>query len=178
MNWGMCLLTRDPKSWDFSPVMWKPCSLHRLFWNPAWVFPYGSDSEECVCSVGDTGLIPVLGRSPGEGHGNPLQYSCLENPMDRGAWQATVHGIVESDLTDRLTHTHGVPIRTRVWRGLAWPFPLQLCSCAWQDSLKADRATADRHTQPKCDHRRNSPAKQLPKSSSAKSFRDKLLRVH
>ena len=47
-------------------------------------------------SVGDLGLIPGLGRSPGEGNGNPLQYSCLENPMDRGAWQATVHGVAKS----------------------------------------------------------------------------------
>ena len=55
------------------------------------------------------GLIPGLGRSPGEGHGNPLQYSCLENPMDRGVWQATVHGItkVRHNLaTKQHTHTH------------------------------------------------------------------------
>ena len=45
--------------------------------------------------VRDAGLIPRLGRSPGEGNGNSLQYSCLENPMDRGAWQATVHGVVK-----------------------------------------------------------------------------------
>jgi len=56
-------------------------------------FPHGSDGKESACNVGDLGLIPGLGRSPGEGNGNPLQYSCLENPMDRGAWWATVHGI-------------------------------------------------------------------------------------
>ena len=49
--------------------------------------------------IRDTDLIPGLGRSPGEGHGNPLQYSCLENPMDRGAWWATVHTVAESDKT-------------------------------------------------------------------------------
>ena len=59
-------------------------------------FPGGSDSKESACSVGDLGLIPELGRSPGGGHGNPLQYSCLENPMDRGAWRATVHGVTKS----------------------------------------------------------------------------------
>jgi len=51
-------------------------------------FPGGSDGKESVCSVGDLGSIPGSGRSPGEGNGNPLQYPCLENPMDRGAWQA------------------------------------------------------------------------------------------
>jgi len=50
--------------------------------------------------IRDMGLIPGLGMSPGGGHGNPLQYSCLENPMDRGAWQATVRGVTESDPTE------------------------------------------------------------------------------
>ena len=50
----------------------------------------------------DVGSIPGLGRSPGEGHGNPLQYSCLENPMDRGPWQATVHGRQESATTEHM----------------------------------------------------------------------------
>ena len=49
-----------------------------------------------ACNAADLGLIPGLGRSPGEGNGNPLQYSCLENPMDRGAWWATVHGVAKS----------------------------------------------------------------------------------
>ena len=49
-------------------------------------FPGGSNSKESTCTGGDLDLIPGLGRSPGGGHGNPLQYSCLENPMDRGAW--------------------------------------------------------------------------------------------
>ena len=55
--------------------------------------------KKSVCNAGDTGdvgLIPRLGRSPGGGHGNPLQYSCQENPMDGGAWQATVHGVRKS----------------------------------------------------------------------------------
>ena len=52
-----------------------------------------SVGKESACSAGHPGLIPGSGRSPGEGNGNPLQYSCLENPTDRGAWQATVHGV-------------------------------------------------------------------------------------
>ena len=58
--------------------------------------PGGSDSKESAYSAGDPGLIPGLGRSLGEGSGNPLQYPCLENPMDRGAWQATVHGVAKN----------------------------------------------------------------------------------
>ena len=54
--------------------------------------------------IRDAVSIPVLGRSPGEGHGNPLQYSCLENPMERGAWQAIVHGVAQSDKTEVIYH--------------------------------------------------------------------------
>ena len=59
-------------------------------------FPGGSDGKESVCCAGDPGLIPGLGRSPEERNGYPLQYSCLENSMDRGAWQATVYGVTKS----------------------------------------------------------------------------------
>ena len=59
-------------------------------------FPGGSDGKASACNAGDPGSIPGLGRSPGEGNGNPLQYSCLENPMDGGAWQATVHVVTKS----------------------------------------------------------------------------------
>ena len=56
----------------------------------------GKDGKESACKAGDLGLIPGSGRSTGEGNGNPLQYSCLENSMDRGAWQAIVHGAAKS----------------------------------------------------------------------------------
>ena len=59
-------------------------------------FPGGSDGKESACDAGYVVLIPEWGRSPGEGNGNPLQYSCLENPMDEGAWWATVHGVAQS----------------------------------------------------------------------------------
>ena len=59
-------------------------------------FPGGSDGTKSACNAGDPGLIPGLGISSGEGNGNPLQYSCLENPMDRRAWQAIVHGVIKN----------------------------------------------------------------------------------
>ena len=59
-------------------------------------FPAVSDGKESACNAGDVGLIPGLGRSPGEGNGNPFQYSCLENPMDRGAWRDTDRGVAKS----------------------------------------------------------------------------------
>ena len=59
-------------------------------------FPGGSEVKVSACNAGDLGSIPGSGRSPGEGNGNPLQYSCLENPMDGGAWWATVHLVTKS----------------------------------------------------------------------------------
>ena len=62
--------------------------------------PWWLSGKESACQAGDKGLIPGLGRSPGRGHGNPLQYSCLGNPRDRGAWWDAVHGVAkESDTT-------------------------------------------------------------------------------
>ena len=83
-------------------------------------FPGGSVSKDSACNAGDLGSIPGSGRSSGEGHGNPLQYSCLENPMDGGAWQATVHGItrVEHNLTTKPNQTKYN--NTWHWPGLFW----------------------------------------------------------
>ena len=69
-------------------------------------FPGGSDGKESACDAGDTGSILGWGRSPGEGTGNPLEYSCLGNPMDSGAWQATysLWGCKELDTTERLNN--------------------------------------------------------------------------
>ena len=70
------------------------CPLNHPF---SWKgFPGGSEVKASAHNAGDLGLIPGLGRSPGEGNGNPLQYSCLENPMDGRAWWATVHGVAKS----------------------------------------------------------------------------------
>ena len=69
-------------------------------------FPGGSDGKESACKAGDLDSIPGLGRSPAECNGYPLQYSCLKNSMDRGAWKATVHGVTDSQtwLSDQHTH--------------------------------------------------------------------------
>ena len=79
-------------------------------------FPDGSNGK--ACNAGDLGSIPGLRRSPGEGNGNPLQYSCLENPMDGGAWWATVRGVAESDTTEGL-HFHFHCTRTCLLMELA-----------------------------------------------------------
>ena len=65
-------------------------------------FPVAADGKESACNEGDPGSIPGSGRLPGEGNGYPVQYSCLENVMDRGAWQATTHGVTKSQT--QLSH--------------------------------------------------------------------------
>ena len=85
----------------FKTIPWVCCFLSFFFFFNVLVIQKkltgsGSDSKVAACSVGDPGLIPGLGRSPGEGNGNPLQYSCLKNSMDWGAWWAIVHGVAKS----------------------------------------------------------------------------------
>ena len=83
-------------------------SFHGIF--QARVLEWGAiafsddDGKECTCNVGNLGLIPGLARSPGGGHGNTLQYSYLEDPMDRGVWRATIHGVAKSQT--RLSTAH------------------------------------------------------------------------
>ena len=102
-------------------------------------FPGSSDSKASAYNVGDPGSIPGPGRSPGEGNGNPLQYSCLENPMDRGAWQATVHGFTKSwtRLSDWATTTMLLeqPSPTVNILGILWEIFLILCKIVTSSSL-------------------------------------------
>ena len=74
-------------SWSLSP------KLNKRYLLMLKGFPGGSDGKESACNMGDLGLIPASGRYAGEGNGYLLQYSCLGNPKERGAWQATVHGV-------------------------------------------------------------------------------------
>ena len=91
-----------------------------------WGFPGDSDRKESARNAGDLASIPGSGRCPGEGNGNPLQYSCLENPMDRGAWWATVHGV------------------TRVGHNLATkPPPLEISSPGGSDGKESARNAGD-----------------------------------
>ena len=101
-------------------------------------FPGGSDSKASACNVGDLGLIPGLGRSHVEGNGNPFQYSCLENYMDRGAWRATVYGIPKSQakLSD-LTHPHTYVWKNypnRVGKYIHYFSKLPLCVCEFGEN--------------------------------------------
>ena len=77
--------------------------INRALHKPSFVSPGGSDGKKSACNAGDLGSIPELGRSPGEWNGYPFQYSCVENPMDRATWWATVHGVQELDTTECLT---------------------------------------------------------------------------
>ena len=84
-------LVQESEKWKWSCSVVPDSLLYKYY-----SFPDSSVSKESACNLGDPGSIHGLGRSPGEGNGKPLQYSCLENPMDRGAWWAAVHGVAKS----------------------------------------------------------------------------------
>ena len=87
----------------------------------SWGFPGGSNGKESACSAGNPGSIPGLGRSPGEGNGNPLQYPCLENSLDRGAWRATVQRVITYSilLGRRRNQWWTCGLRNGFWEGVA-----------------------------------------------------------
>ena len=84
---------------SLEPFLWSVAVLQTSVSFPA-SYPGGSNGKESACNAEDLRSIPGSGRPPGGGNGNPLQYSCLENPMDRVAWQVTVHKVAELDMTE------------------------------------------------------------------------------
>ena len=86
------MVVREKTYREAGKAAWKISYLRLMRWG----FPGGSEVKASACNAGDSGSIPGSGRSPGEGNGTPLQYSCLENPMDVGAWWATVHRVAKS----------------------------------------------------------------------------------
>ena len=120
------------------------CRIHLQLPKQIIDFPGGSDGKASVYYVGDPGSIPGWGRSPGEGNGNPLQYSCLENPMDGGAWQATVHGVEKSqtrlsDFTSQIDNK-GFASGSAV-KNLPTMQEMQDQSLGWEDPLEEGMAT-------------------------------------
>ena len=119
-------------------------------------FPGGSEVKASACNAGDQGSIPGSGRPPGEGNGYPLRYSCLENSTDRGAWQASVHGVTKNMLLSHFSHVrfcvtpktaaHQAPrslgfSRQEHWSGLPCPSPGVLPDPGikpWSPALQAD----------------------------------------
>ena len=99
-------------------------------------FSSGSDGKESACNVGDPGSISGSGRSLGGGNGNLFKYSCLENSMDRGAWQVTVHGVAKSQTQPALSHTFAHGIRAHCYlisevlsvKDIAWKYINNSCS--------------------------------------------------
>ena len=108
-------------------------------------FPVSSDDKASACNAWDLDSIPGLGRCPGEGNGNPLQYPCLENPMDRGAWWATVHGVVRvgHDLATKPSN-HQWLIRTslvgQTVKCLPTMWETRVLSLGWEDPLEKEMA--------------------------------------
>ena len=109
-------------------------------------FPGGSDGKESTCNAGDPGFIPGLGRSPGEGNDYTLQYFCLENPMDRGAWRATVHGVAKNQT--RLNNTLGSVLYRKYYSLLCRWYLVPNSSVffsGWSQQRAGDDSTSPHH---------------------------------
>ena len=110
-----------------------------------WGFPHGSDGKESACNAGDPGSIPGLERSPGEGNGNPLQCSCLENPRDGEAWWAAIYGVAQSRTRlKRLSSSSSILWASLLAQTLKNPpamQDIQVQSFGWEDRLEKGMAT-------------------------------------
>ena len=131
-------------------MIWALGKMH-LMDSVFWGFPGGSDSKESAYYVGDPDSIPGLGRSPGEGNGNPFQYSCLEISRERGAWWAIVHGVAKSQtrlsdqhfhflftwlqLERKTRHNRSGPFESPCWRPKAQNYWGGVCVCVYDDTL-------------------------------------------
>ena len=114
----LALRIRWPKYWSFSFSI-SPSNeyLGLIYFRIDWL-DGGSGVKVSACNAGDLGSIPGSGRSPGEGNGNPLQYSCLENPMDGGAWSASVHGVTKSQTRLSDFTSLSLPLELTGWISL------------------------------------------------------------
>ena len=101
--------------------------MYHIFGLPLWLS--GKESACNVGNLGDAGLTPGSGRSPGGGHSNPLQYSCLENPMDRAAWRATVHGVARGQPRLQRLSTQA---RTAAYLAIHLPVGIQVASACYK----------------------------------------------
>ena len=95
VSWNQAGPEDNFKCYLVSPSMYQSYYSEKADKNPSFMIG-SSDGKESACNAGDLGSIPGLGRSPGEGNGNPVQYSCLQNSMDRRAWWSTVHGVAKN----------------------------------------------------------------------------------
>ena len=111
-----------------------PPVLNQTHWS---IFPGGLDSKESAGNAGDLGLSPTSGRSPGKGNSYPLQYSCLENPMDRGAWWTSVHGTAENQtrLSDKHFHFFSRDLCEKSRRPASYLCTINFSSC-WPDTIR------------------------------------------
>ena len=117
--------SRSPQDTELSSLCIQQGPISNLFYTWQCIcFPGGSEVKASACNAGDLDSIPGSGRSPGEGNGNPLQYSCLENPMDRGAWWATVHRVTKSRTRlSNFTHSLCVYVSVPISQFIPLPLP-------------------------------------------------------
>ena len=127
-------------------------------------FPGGSDGKASAYNAGDLGSIPGSGRSPGEGNGNPLQYSCLENPMDGGAWWATVHGLAKSRIQRETSLSHASKVMLKILQARLQQYVDRELPDI-QARFRKGRGTRDQICQHPLDHRKTKSSRKTSTSA-------------